>query len=584
MGPCKAYVALSAFSLLSLLVCCGRARADSYEWERMQHVLRVHGLELAEQPEGKRIAWIRVVRDEVFVEDEVWPTWLNWFHATTREAVVRRELLFTSGAPYVDARVEESMRNLRGMAIFALVRIAAVQGRTSDEVGVLVHTRDLWSLRAETDFSLSHIVDQFLLRVTERNFLGRNTALSADFLWLPRSYELGQDYTSRRVWASTVQLQETARVVFNRYTRRAEGSTWALKLGEPFYNLRQRFAWLASFAYDTRVARLLDGLENTTFPTPKQDPDGPYAQRIWRSRIGTGSAYSYLRLGEAFKQTWALGWDVRSYQYDPNAETMLPPELAAAFELSQDGIPRDRREIGPAFSYDILIPQYARFVNLATYGVTENVRVGPSAGVTARAPLRAFGSDTNSWVFTMRVGCILAPAGWLLEGSVAGRTRYEGERLVDQRLQALVRGATPVLFDWFRLVSRMTVDARRNDTAKTYVTLGANNGLRGYYSQSFRVSGASYVLANFELRTRPLEWQAVQVGGVLFYDTGSVYRKFSELTMHHAVGIGLRVLFPQLNRTPFSIDEGMGMDPSLRLVPTIKDGQVVPLTAIEDPP
>jgi hypothetical protein len=275
---------------------------------------------------------------------------------------------------------------------------------------------------------------------------------------------------------------------------------------------------------------------------------------------------------------------------------MLEPALEEAFK--KQVLPRDRLELGPLFTYEIVIPQFQKFVNLASYGVTENVRIGPSATLTARAPLRAFGSDINSWVFSTSVGYILAPSGWLLQASVGGRTRYEkiklaGQlvetaQLVDQRFEALVRGATPVFFDWFRLVARVTLDARRNDTSKGYVTLGASNGLRGYESQAYREIGASRLLANVELRTMPIKWQAVQVGGVLFYDVGSVYTAIDQLKVHHAVGVGLRVLLPQLNRTPFSIDAGRYLDPDYRsdypIIPTIKDGQVVPLTAVEDPP
>jgi hypothetical protein len=569
-----------------LLLGASSARADSYEWERMQRVLQREGLEQAEQPEGKRIAWIRVVRDEVFVEDEIWPTWLNWFHATTREAVVRRELLFQADAPYVEARIEESMRNLRGMTIFALVRIVAVKVPEPGAVGVVVHTRDLWSLRAETAFDGSTIVDQFVGRLVERNFLGRNTALAVDVTWTPNNYRLGQEYIARRVLASTVQLQEAVGVVMNKDQNRAEGSTWETTLGQPFYNLRQRFSWKGSFSYATLVRRRMAKLEILPFPSRRTDLDGPHTQQVYRSRVGLGSLMGYLRLGERFKQTWGLGWDARSGRYSVNAETMLEPAQREAFFAAV--LPRDRREIGPLFTYEILIPQFQKFVNLASYGVTENVRIGPYAGLTARAPLRAFGSDTNSWVFSTSVGYILVPAGWLMEAHVVGRTRYEKGQLADQRFEALVRGATPVLFDWLRLVARVTLDARRNDTAKTYVTLGASNGLRGYESQAFAGSGASRVLANLELRTMPIKWQAVQVGGVIFYDTGSVYTKVDSLRLHHAVGIGLRVLLPQLNRTPFSIDGARWTDPAYHsaypIIPTIKDGQVVPLTAVEDPP
>ena len=92
------------------------------------------------------------------------------------------------------------------------------------------------------------------------------------------------------------------------------------------------------------------------------------------------------------------------------------------------------------------------------------------------------------------------------------------------------------------------------------------------------------MLANFEVRSLPfLAWQAVHVGGVMFFDTGTVYNQLSQLQMHYAIGLGLRVLFPQFNRMPFSFDAGAGFDPSFRIVPTIEDLQVVPLTAVEDP-
>jgi hypothetical protein len=91
------------------------------------------------------------------------------------------------------------------------------------------------------------------------------------------------------------------------------------------------------------------------------------------------------------------------------------------------------------------------------------------------------------------------------------------------------------------------------------------------------------MVANFELRTLPLQWRAVQLGGVIFYDVGSVYESLDDFEAHHAVGLGVRLLFPQLNRYPFSFDGGMSFDPGFRFVPTYTGGQFFPLTAAEDP-
>jgi hypothetical protein len=54
------------------------------------------------------------------------------------------------------------------------------------------------------------------------------------------------------------------------------------------------------------------------------------------------------------------------------------------------------------------------------------------------------------------------------------------------------------------------------------------------------------------------------------------------------VGIGLRLLFPQLNRYPFSFDGGAPLDRSdgvnaVPFQPSFASDQSIPITAAEDP-
>ncbi len=72
------------------------------------------------------------------------------------------------------------------------------------------------------------------------------------------------------------------------------------------------------------------------------------------------------------------------------------------------------------------------------------------------------------------------------------------------------------------------------------------------------------------------------MGGVVFCDVGSVYQRWREMQLHYAVGVGLRIVFPQFSRYPFAFDGGAGLDPPFRFTPTFQGGQVVPLTATED--
>ena len=562
--------------VLAWLCASSPARADTYEAERTQHLLDKLKLEPDPAPEGKRIAWVKIVRDDVFVEDEIWPTWFNWFHGTTRDGIVRRELLFAEGKGYEHARIEETMRNLRGMGIFALVRIVAVRTSDPGTVGVLVHTRDIWSLRLEEDFNVTTRVNYLLLRLTERNLFGLNQTVGLDFTLLPKNYLWREFYSARRVFGSTVRLAHTGGIYFNRESGKAEGSELSFSAGEPFYHLKQRFAWTADFANESRIVRYTRNADIIPYQPVE---GGPSAQKVWRQLYRSGGAGAYYRRGHAFKQTFGAGWDYRSLNVSRTDESMVPPELRDDF--ARDVLPKERTENGPFANYEVWMPSYVTFTNLGTFGQSENVRVGPYASTTLRAPLRAFGSTTHSWVLGTTFGFVLAPGGGLFELKVGASTRYESQKLVDQLASIMARGASPVISK-FRLVARVVVESRRRDTSKSLISLGANNGLRGYTSQSLYGIGASRALANFELRTLPVEWQAVHVGGVVFYDVGSVFQRFQDMQLHHAVGIGIRFLFPQFNRYPFTLDGGMSADPDFRIVPTFTTGQVVPLTAFED--
>ena len=182
LSPAPALPAkMSAGLALALILAGPPAGEDTYEWKRMRATLESEQLVREMEPEGKRIAFVRIVRDDVFIPGEGWPTFLNIFHARTRERIVKRELLLGEGDTYADARIEESMRNLRSMGVFALVRIVAVKTENPDEVGLLVHTRDLWSLRLETTYNISTQVNLLRINLVERNLAGIDHRASLPF-------------------------------------------------------------------------------------------------------------------------------------------------------------------------------------------------------------------------------------------------------------------------------------------------------------------------------------------------------------------------------------------------------------------
>jgi hypothetical protein len=551
----------------------------TYEQQRLERVLTQQKLELEPAAEGKRIAFIRIVRDDVFVRDEIWPLWWNWFHGLTREQVVRRELLFQQGASFEEARIEETMRNMRGMGIFTMVRIAAVKGARPDEVGVLVMTRDIWSLRIETDVNVTNsVISTLLLRLTELNAFGQNKTVSADITIQPTNYLLTESFYARRMLGTSFAIKERAGLVYNRLWNTREGEIAALSLGQPFYRLSQRFAWSLNLIHDNRVYRNTRNGVIRRYPDPRYY-SGPVALEVYRGRVENAYLTASYRTGDRVKQTISLGWDFRHRSAGPTWETDLPDALRAAFRARV--LPRRLTDDGPTFNYDLFVPTWATLNNIASFGMSENVRTGPALSLASRVPLRAFGSTYNAWVVSAAAGWIFATKGTLIDVLVSGLARLERRTWLDQKATFQLRGASPV-FWIFRFVTRAYLELRRNDTLRSYVTLGADNGLRGHFSQQIAGIGAHRMLANFELRTVPIMWQAVHLGGVIFYDVGSIFTEFASMRAYQAVGVGLRLFLPQFNRQPFSLDGAMSFDNPSRIVPTVKAGQVVPLTAAED--
>jgi hypothetical protein len=564
------------------------AQADQtlYESQRVERALKEEGLSIDPHPEGKRIAFIEIVREDVLAQDEIWPTWPNAFHWLTRERIIRRELLVADGDRFQTLRVEESMRNLRTLGIFSLVRIVAVRTSDPQRVGVFVYTRDLWSLRLETAFSGAGNAFAFSSQLIERNVLGRNKQLAASFTLNPKAYSLGDEYYDARVLGGELALDQSFAVILNRDSGRTEGSRGLLSFGRPFRNLSQSWAWTASGSYAVYVARALQGSEVVSLRpgpqgvTPCDKPDPACLRSVWDDRTASASLSGSYRRGERYKQTFTLGADFSDHEVAANRETALKPGQEADF--AREILPKARRQVYPLATYDLWLPNYVVYRDLSTFGHSESVRVGPTLWSGVSLPLRAFGSSTDSVAFWGGVAYVLGDGNALAEGSVGTNARLEEGRVVDQILTIQARGATPHVVIG-RFVGLVNWTGRRHDSSQTQATLGGDNGLRGYEAGRWRAIGGSTLRANFEYRTLPLVLESVHVGGVLFYDAGSAYNALATAQFHHALGVGLRLLLPQFNLSPFRADLGFPLDQKgFALLVSYGTEQAVPLTAADD--
>ncbi|MBL9113216.1 MAG: hypothetical protein JNM74_28280, partial [Myxococcales bacterium] len=150
-----------------------RVGYSPYEQSTIRDALKKTGLAAEVAPEGKIVESIEVVRLEVIEDRDPLPQFLNAFHATSKDFVIRRESLLRPGERYLQVVADETERNLRTIFQVSLVLVVPVKGSDDDHVRVLMITKDVWSLRLSWDLAAtSGGVEKFTLVPQEVNVAG----------------------------------------------------------------------------------------------------------------------------------------------------------------------------------------------------------------------------------------------------------------------------------------------------------------------------------------------------------------------------------------------------------------------------
>ena len=272
-----------------------------YEQETIAEVLRDKHLVRDALPEGKIVERVEVVPLPPFEQRDVLPRWLNAFHVTTRESVVRQEMLLREGGRYQQALVDDTIRNLRrlpGVPQLSAVLVVAAAGSNPDRVVVVVITKDVWSLRLNWNVVGDNGgLDQLAFQPSETNFLGTHQILGATFILEPSAYTVGLGYFVPRLGTSRVAVVSNADVMVNRQTNALEGSYGQLVAGEPLYSGRTEWAWDSTVAWQDVVTRRYTNAQLSEYVDPTTGGRLPFQ---FRTR-------TYLA---SYELTRSFGWDV----------------------------------------------------------------------------------------------------------------------------------------------------------------------------------------------------------------------------------------------------------------------------------
>jgi hypothetical protein len=538
---------------------------SSLERASVVRALAARGDELEPSPWNKVIGTIRVYNEEVFAEGGRFLRFFNHFHITTTESTIHAEAVVVSGERWDEARIEETARRLRDPLWTSVVAVIPVKSVNPGMVDVLIVTRDIWSLRLNTQYTFQQgRLTSLVMSLAENNFLGRRDVLAAALTMDQGSIAVGPLFIDKNVLGKHLDLRARIDDILTRDdltkhgTLHSEGTQSTITLARPLWSLASEWAAGATFTHRFAIDRQYLGTKLRTFDYVDPETmdttqfDRQYAMRRWGV-----SAYVTRQWGSGFKQQLSLGHSVDSQRPHPLDGFTGDADQRVAFIANV--LPRSEVTSVPFIEYAFFTPRYRTLRNVSTFALAEDVRTGPDFDTVLGVGLKALGSDDNFQRISATAGWTFP---WSRDGFVRVATgfagRYQHGESIDNSATWSVRVAAPAIADRVRFLAQSQLSTRWHNTQNQFYTIGSDTGLRGYGINQF--IGQRFASFQFEARTLPYAWWVLRLGGVAFYDLGGAADSVKGLTLHQDAGLGLRLLIPQTSAQLVKFDFAVPFD------------------------
>ena len=528
--------------------------------------LQAQGWKIHPQPKDKTITKVHVLSLPVFLKREGLKqigTALNLLHVTTKSSVIKKESRLFVGQKWSSANALETERNLRTLAIFSSAQVYPVTRHHTESdkaaLEVLIVTRDLWSLRLESAFSYNGgVLNNLNLSLSERNLIGRRILLSAQSALSPYNM-VGGVLVNHRRFGPDLNLSAQISGSWSRDDGRREGESVQISLSRPLFNLDQKWSFGTSLGYIRQRARIGRGGVLLT----DDDPATPNVEQTpiqWELKAFSASLGATRQWRGPYQKSLSL-----QLGFSQSDRAVLP-EVSASQEsrFRELYLPPDRFQIGPSLSFSWYKRQYVALTNISTYGLREDLRIGPSLSTSHQWVI--LGDQAYLPSLSLRYTHSLRNKGFI-SGSIGASARVENlqqEAIYNQVLGMGFSAALPLrLMNRHHgfLIARLSLSERRRDVNNSLVTLGGDAGLRGYPNGAFNQISGGVSRNNLEYRSLPLRWRFIHLGFALFYEGGSVHQTLKDYDWKHSTGLGLRLLFPQVNRSVFRFDLARPLSP-----------------------
>lgn len=435
----------------------------------------------------------------------------NRLHLTTRERVVRQQLLFHTGEPYSGRLLQESERILRSARYLydASVRPVAYH---DGKVDVAVITRDVWTLNPGVSFGRKGGTNTYGVELEELNILGTGTSLSL-------SRKSGIERDSTLVEYKDPHVAGTWTVLRARYSNNSDGSLRNLDVDHPFYALDTRWAAGASGLDDQRIDSLYD-----------------LGKVVDQFRERERSAEAYWGWSRGLQNGWTRRWS-SGVTFDEHDFTALPATTL---------LPEDRKLVYPWLAVELIQDDYGKFTNRDQIGRTEDFYLGTRVQARLGWSDRSFGATRDALIFKTRIDHAVQQdtdaSTLLLSGKFSGRLESGELRnaLLEAAARYYVQQSPRRLF-----FTTIEASAGRNLDLDEQLLLGGDNGLRGYPLRY--QGGTARALLTVEQRyfTDWYPFRLFRIGGAAFFDIGRTWGDTAVGTPSRGllkdIGIGLRI-------------------------------------------
>ena len=467
---------------------------------------------------GAVIGEIRVSIGDIF--DPSLPSedrWLyrtaNKLHINTRQPVIRNQLLFKAGEPYVDRVVQETERILRANDYLydAWIRPIAYDGKTVD---LEVRTRDTWTLNPGINFSRQGGENSGSIELEEKNLLGNGQKLS--FGW---SNDVDREAVNFEFFDPHFRSTWTRLGIL--YSDADDGDTKALRVDRPFYSL------------DTRRAAgvyLFDSIRN--------DPRYAYGEEVGEFQNDEQFVEVYGGRSAGWRDGWVRRWTAGA-TYHRSRYAATPDEPLGG------PLPEDIELAYPWLGFDLVEDVYEERTNQDQIERTEDVLLGLRAGGRIGYASESLGSDREALMLSA-----YAQNGWdfgrersmFVTTVASGRVENDGLRNAILSAEARYYARTSAKTKFFATVNGTVTEELDADRQ---LLLGGEEGLRGYPLRY--QAGTSRALLTLEERyyTDWYPFRLFHVAGAAFFDMGRTWG--TDVTgatsdgLLKNVGIGLRL-------------------------------------------